>query len=719
MLSEVFIKTLLRTIFSLFYRVKIKGIENYFAAGKRIVIIANHTSFIDAALLATFLPEKLTFAVNSHVAKKWWIRFFLKLVDAFPLDPTNPMAIKSLVDFVQGDRKCIIFPEGRLTMTGSLMKIYEGPGMIADKAGAKLLPIRIDGAQFTPFSRLKGKVRIRWFPKIVITIFPAQQLKLLEEIKGRLRRQIIGYKLYDLMTDVMFESSDYQKTFFYSLIDAKKTHGRHHEILEDIERLPLNYQQFILRCFVLGQKISKFTIANEYVGILLPNMISNAITFFALQAYCRIPTLLNYTAGTYQIITACQTAQLQTIFTSQKFIHLAKLNNLIDEIDKIGITVIYLEDIQSSINLRNKIMGSLFTKFPTLSYKWLNNSHKHLMNENAAAVVLFTSGSEGKPKGVVLSHKNIQSNRFQLGACVDFNASDKVFNALPLFHSFGLMGGLLLPLLSGVKTFLYPSPLHYRIVPELTYDTNATILFGTDTFLASYAKHAHPYDFYSIRYVFAGAEKLRPETHHQWSVKFGVRIFEGYGATETSPILSTNTPMQNKAGTVGRFLPGLQYRMEEVPGIEQGGVLYVKGPNVMKGYLLADNPGVLVPPEDGWYNTGDIVDIDEAGFITIKGRAKRFAKIGGEMVSLTMVEQQISSLWPNYQHAVINIADPKKGEQLMLITTYSEAKREDILSYAKSIGMTELAVPKKMTIIEKMPLLGSGKIDYKELINFV
>jgi acyl-[acyl-carrier-protein]-phospholipid O-acyltransferase/long-chain-fatty-acid--[acyl-carrier-protein] ligase len=714
LLPDVLLKAFFRTLFRLMYRVEVRGLENYTAAGKRVVIVANHTSFIDAALLATFLPDKLTFAVNTYTAKQTWIRFFLMMVNAFPLDPTSPIALKSLIEYVRKDKRCVIFPEGRLTVTGALMKVYEGPGLVADKARAKLLPIRIQGAQFTPFSRLKGKVHIRWFPKITITVFPPQTLDVPAEIKGRKRRQQIGYSLYDMMTETMFESSDYRRTLFESLIQARLMHGGKLPIAEDIQRAPVTYQQFITRSFILGSVIAKATQPGENVGVLLPNMVSSAITFFALHAYCRVPAMLNFSSGVKNVVTACKTAEIKRVYTSRHFVTVANLTEMVKQVEQSGVTVCYLEDMRDAVGTWRKLKGLLMAQFPRFSYQMANSSKaaKPLLTSDMPAVVLFTSGSEGTPKGVVLSHKNIQANRFQMSACVDFTYSDKVLNALPIFHSFGLTGGLLLPLLSGVKVFLYPSPLHYRIIPEVSYDTNATILFGTETFLAGYAKYAHQYDFFSVRYVFAGAEKLREQTRLIWSQKFGVRIFEGYGTTETSPVLSTNTPMENRVGTVGRFLPGIDYQLRPVPGIEEGGVLMVSGPNVMLGYLLADNPGVLQPLADGWYDTGDIVTVDDVGYITIKGRVKRFAKIGGEMVSLTMVEQQISALWPGYQHAVVSVPDDKKGEQIILVTTFADAARDAIIAYAKTVQMGEIALPRKIRIVKEMPLLGTGKVDY-------
>jgi acyl-[acyl-carrier-protein]-phospholipid O-acyltransferase/long-chain-fatty-acid--[acyl-carrier-protein] ligase len=330
------------------------------------------------------------------------------------------------------------------------------------------------------------------------------------------------------------------------------------------------------------------------------------------------------------------------------------------------------------------------------------------------AVVLFTSGSEGAPKGVALSHANILANCSQLASRIDFGPQDKVLNVLPMFHAFGLTGGTLLPILNGIKTFYYPSPLHYRIVPELIYDTNATVMFGTDTFLSAYARFANPYDMNSIRYIFAGAEKLKEETRRVYADKYGVRVLEGYGATETSPVMSINTPMQNRTGSVGRLLPGIAWRLEAVPGIAEGGQLFVKGPNVMLGYFKADSPGRIQPPAAGWYDTGDIVAMDTEGYIFIKGRTKRFAKIGGEMVSLAAVEAAVARLWPDHAHAVVNVPDAKKGEQIVLLTDYAGATRDEVVRFLRAEKMTELAAPRRVMVVKAVPVLGTGKADYQK-----
>lgn len=708
------LKPILRFLLTKFYRVEISGLPNYKKAGKRVLIVANHLSFLDAILLAIYLPDKPMFAINTFIARKWWVKPFLKLADSFALDPTNPMAIKSLIYEIRNDKKCVIFPEGRITVTGSLMKIYEGPGMIADKSDARILPIRLDGAQFSPFSRLKGRVKIHLFPKITITILPPQKFEVNKEITGRARRSANADKLYDIMTEMLFESSDYKKTLFSSLIDAKKIHGKNHKIIVDVQRYELSYNQLIARSFILGKQIAKETKEKEFVGLMLPNVNSAIVTFFAMQAFGRVPAMINFSTGGANFIAACQVAKIKTIFTSRKFIETAKLEKLIEAAESEKVKIIYLEDVSEKINFLNKICGIFQSQFAQQTYGKISKA-----KAKDAAVILFTSGSEGVPKGVVLSHENIQANRFQLASRVDFSSRDIVFNALPIFHSFGLTGGTLLPILSGIKTFFYPSPLHYRIVPELVYETNSTIMFGTNTFLANYARFANAYDFYAIRYVFAGAEKLDEETRKIWSEKFGVRIFEGYGATETAPALSTNTPMHNKAGTVGRLMPGIEFKLEKIPGIEDGKKLLVSGPNIMKGYLLATNPGKITPVKNGWYDTGDIVEIDEKGYISIKGRAKRFAKIAGEMVSLTATESNISKMDPQFSHAIVAIPDPKKGEQLILMTTNAKLKRPDILAYFKTLQITELSTPKEIIFVEKLPLLGTGKVDYVKVKEMV
>jgi len=706
------VKQLVRFILQLLFRVEVEGMENYKKAGNRVMIVANHTSFLDAVLLAIFLPRRLTFAINTQMAKKWWISPFGKIVQFFPMDPVNPLSIKSFIKYLEQDKHSVIFPEGRITVTGTLMKIYDGPGLIALKTGAMVLPVRIDGAQYSLFSRLKGIERRQFFPKIKLTILAPRVIELDDSFVGRSRRAEAGKILKKIMTDMIYSTSNNHTTIMDKLLCAREIHGSGRVVLEDVERQPMNYRQLMLKSSVLSRLMEKQTQANEIVGLLLPNTNANVLSFLALQSIARIPAMLNYTAGYKGLLSAIETAQIKTVYTSRRFIRLGKLGDL-TALLKEQVNIIYLEDLRKGITWQDKAYGILCSMMPKLFYA----SQWQSVQPDDPAVVLFTSGSEGVPKGVVLSHKNIISNTIQLGTKIDFNKNDIILNALPLFHSFGLSTATLVALLNGMKVFLYPSPLHYRIIPEVAYDINATMLFGTNTFLKGYAKFAHNYDFYSIRYVCAGAEAVQKETRDTYAEKFGLRILEGYGATETSPVISMNTAIDYKTGTVGTMLPGMEYQLKAVPGIEEGGQLFVKGPNIMKGYLRNEKPGILEAPESemgkGWYDTGDIVDIDADGFIAIKGRVKRFAKIGGEMVSLSMVEEMAAQCWPEDLHAAVSLPDSAKGEQVVLITTRQEPQRKELSVFAKENKLGELNVPRQIMNVEKLPLLGTGKIDYQ------
>ena len=705
LLPDAILKALLGGLLRLLYGVDVKGLEHMRAAGKRAVIVVNHVSFLDPVLLAALLPEKPIFAVNTVIARQWWMKPFLTLVDAFPMDPANPMAMKSLTRAVQADRHCVIFPEGRITVTGALMKVYEGPGMIADKAHAMVVPVRIDGAQYTPFSRLKGMVTIRWFPKITVTILPPRRFDLPAGLSGRARRRLAGTKLYDVMSGLIFETCDRRTTLFDALIETRALHGGGALAAEDAERRPMSYDRLVRGALALGRRLEPLAGPGAPIGVLLPNSLAAVTAFFALQACGRAPAMLNYSAGLAAMTSACRAAGIGTVITSRRFVEAAKFEAEIDALGAVA-AIVYLEDLAAAIGPLDKLAALCASGFPSLT------RGRRSTDPDSTAVILFTSGSEGAPKGVVLSHANLLANRYQLAARIDFNPTDIVFNALPIFHSFGLTGGLLLPILSGIRTFLYPSPLHYRIVPALVYDCNATIMFGTDTFLTGYARAAHAYDFYNLRYVFAGAERVKDETRQVWAERFGLRILEGYGATETAPAIATNTPMHYKAGTVGRLLPGIGYRLEPVPGIDEGGRLIVSGPNVMTGYLRAEAPGVIEPVADGEYDTGDIVAIDEDGFVSIVGRAKRFAKIAGEMVSLGAVEAHAAALWPDHAHAAVALADDRKGERIVILTDKPDAERAALLAFAQSNGVAELMVPRTIHPVDAIPLLGTGKIDY-------
>jgi len=702
------IRPVLRLLARLFFRVEVRGKLDAFAA-ERLLVVANHESFLDGLLLGLFLPIDPVFVVHTGVANDWKFRLLLSQVDYLAVDPTSPMAMKRVIRLLETGRPVVIFPEGRITTTGSLMKVYEGPAFVAAKTGATLVPVRLDGAARSYFSRLSGKHPRQLFPRISMTILPATRLHMPEAPTAKLRRRKAGEAMRRIMQEMLFKSQP-KETLFEALCDAADIFGRKRKLLEDMKQIEYSYNDLLKMALMLGRLVERITADNERVGVLLPNLAPTLGMIFGMTARRRVPAMLNYTAGVEAMQAACDGAEIRTIITSTAFVEQAKLADKLAALQ--NIKLVYLEDLRQGVTLGDKLWLIAYAlNFPRAFVK--------PASPEEAAVVLFTSGSEGKPKGVVLPHRAILANVAQIRAVIDFSVDDKVLNALPIFHSFGLTAGALLPVLTGASLFLYPTPLHYRIIPELAYDRGCSVLFGTSTFLGNYARFAHPYDFYRLRYVVAGAEKLSESVRNVWFEKFGVRIFEGYGATETAPVLAVNTPMAYRTGTVGQLLPGIEHRLMPVPGIERGGILHVRGPNVMAGYLKADQPGVLQPPGSevgpGWYETGDVVELDDEGFVRIVGRVKRFAKIAGEMVSLEVVEKLAVASSPNGQHAASSQPDASKGEALVLFTTDDALSRELLAAKARELGIPELAVPRKIRLVASLPLLGTGKIDYVTL----
>ncbi|MDR2689081.1 MAG: bifunctional acyl-ACP--phospholipid O-acyltransferase/long-chain-fatty-acid--ACP ligase [Azoarcus sp.] len=708
-----FFHVFLRALARLLFRVRVRGMEEAIAVrGKtdRLLVVANHESFLDGILLGLFLPlHAPIFVVHTEVIKHTLWRLGLDLLaDYIAVDPTNPMALKRVVKLIESGRPVVIFPEGRITLTGSLMKVYEGPAFIAAKTGATLLPVRLDGPSRSYFSRMYGRRR-RFFPRITVTVLPTTTLSLAEGGNARQRRHRAGEGLRRLMQEVAFAPPPNQ-TLFASLCDVIARHGRGRRVVEDIKQVEYSYHDLLKMSLALGRLASRITRPDERVGLLLPNMTPTLGLFLGLTALKRVPAMLNYTAGVDGMQAACTAAEIRTLITSRAFVEQAKLADKLAALQGLD-RIVYLEDMRAAMCFADKLWVLWALCFP--------RTVEVAATPEDAAVVLFTSGSEGKPKGVVLSHRAILSNIGQIRAIIDFSQEDRVLNVLPIFHCFGLTAGSLLAVLTGASLFLYPTPLHYRVIPELAYERGCTVLFGTSTFLGNYARFAHPYDFYRLRYVVAGAEKLSTTVRDQWFEKFGIRILEGYGATETAPVIAVNTPMAFRSGTVGQFLPAMDYRLVPVPGIERGGLLHVRGPNVMSGYLKVDQPGVLQTPSSevgpGWYETGDLVEIDDDGFVHIVGRVKRFAKVAGEMVSLENVEKLAQTASASFQHAASSQPDESKGEALVLFTTDADLNRAALQKAAQQLGMPELAVPRKIVRIDALPLLGTGKTDYVTL----
>ena len=704
-----FIRLCLRTFFTCFKtRCNIAFDANKLPT--KAVYVSNHVTYLDPLLLFAFLPGNPVFALNGHLYRNKWIRFLMRTADIMPFNPIEPGDIKELIAKVDSGRCCVIFAEGRITENGGLMKIYEAPGLVADKSGAPIVPVWINGPQYGYFSKTKGKLPHRPLPKIQINVRKPVKFKLKDEL--RRQRDHISNEVYMIMRDMSFDASYNDNiSLFAQLMKTAKVHSKKGLLnrpmfVEDINRVPNSYKDIIIKSFVLGRFFKKRTSPNEHVALLLPNAIATVCTFFGLSAYDRIPVMLNFSVGAKNMVSMCQTATCKLIITSHMFIRNAKMEPVIDELKKAGLNIFYLEDLRKYITLRDKIGAYI-------RYKVKRVPHKD--GGNKKAVILFTSGSEGAPKAVVLSHANIISNIKQMSSIETINVTDTLFNALPMFHSFGLTVGTLFPLFEGSKLFLYPSPLHYRVISEIVYEIGASIMLATDTFFRGYAKIAHPMDFHNIRFMYGGAEAIKPDTRNMWVERFGIRVMEAYGSTECSPVVTANNRIFNRFGSIGKLLPKIQYKIEPVPGIEKGGELCVKGPNIMMGYIMPDNPGVLVPLKDGWYHTGDVVEIDEIGFVYIKDRIKRFAKIGGEMVSLHAVDEMVHKAYessgPEFSYGVVSIPHESKGEQIVLVTNNRDVTQDGLHNYIRTNGMSELYLPRVILYHDKLPVFATGKAD--------
>jgi acyl-[acyl-carrier-protein]-phospholipid O-acyltransferase/long-chain-fatty-acid--[acyl-carrier-protein] ligase len=629
-------------------------------------------------------------------------------VETHILDADAPLTLKYFLNHLKNGGKCVIFPELQPTTIGNPMKVSQGVAMIADHTKAKILPINITGTELTPFSRIQHKPGLRFFAKVTINILPATKIVLPDDLSGPKRASAAGRALEKIMDEASLASRTKNKKFFDVLLDARKQYGGKFRIFCDHGQRPITYNGLITRILLIEDVLKTAGMEGDNVGVLLPTSIGGAVTIYALQKMGKVPAMLNFSLGGRSLVNCCRTACVKTVITSRKFVELGKFEALIAAVEEAGLRVIWLEDHASSITKFKKVSAALKTIF-------MRSAPVKEGETDKPAIILFTSGSEGAPKGVVLSYKNLLVNHAQMYTRVDFYRSDRILNTMPIFHSFGLCG-VFMPVTLGIFVYFYPSPLHYKTISTICYDERITFLFATDTFLGGYAKAASDnYDFATIRMLVQGGEKLRHSTQEIWFERFSIRITEGYGVTEASPVVANNYYAHHRSGTVGQFVAGIEYRIEPVEGVHEGGRLWIKGPNVMLGYLRSTNPGVIDPPKDGWHDTGDIVSVDEDGFVRILGRAKRFAKIGGEMISLAAVEEVLSEVWPEDKHAVVMTKGGPRGETLSLVTSRPGLKRDELRQTLSDLGVAEIAIPKKILTLENIPLLSTGKIDYVTL----
>lgn len=704
-------ESLLRMLCRWLYRLRVEGRDVFEVEGP-VLLVPNHVSWLDWLFLAVSLEDDWKFVVSSQVAETSWIhRKIMKNHRTFPVEIGSPYGMKEIAGYLKKGGRLVLFAEGRLTTSGSLMKLYEGIGFLLQKSGATIITGYLRGVNRLPWVVHSGWTK--WFPRVSLHGRHTGPMPQFEGMKAAEQRKKLASWLTQEMMKHRFEVeiSEAPESVPQSVINSAREQPAK-VIFKDATMTGLTYKKLVIGADLIGRELSqKLEKDEERVGILLPNINATPVSLLACWFNGTIPAMLNFTSGPAVMLQCAKLAGLKHIITARAFLEKAKID--VTPFVDAGIEIIYLDDIKPLITTSKKLSALFRFK--------LNSST--IIRGNAGrddtAVVLFTSGSEGVPKGVELTHHNLLANIEQVLSVTDIMDDDRFFNPLPLFHSFGLTVGTVFPMVKGLFSFLYPNPLNYKAIPSAMYDLECTITMGTNTFFSQYGKAAHPMDFRKLRYVLAGAEKLQDHTFDMWNEKFGVRILQGYGATETSPCISVNTFMFHKKGTTGIPLPGQEVRIESVPGVEEGGKVMIRGCNVMKGYLNPE-PNAAFKALDGWYDTGDIGLIDDDGYLKLLGRLKRFAKISGEMVSLTAVEDVINNyLKPqfpeDFQLAVVAVPDASKGEKIIAYANSHNLEPQHLRDAILKAGLNNLSIPREIRFIEEIPTLGTGKLDHKSL----
>lgn len=676
-------------------KVEAEGIEKIYT-DEPCICMANRISFVDYELLDECLPRHIIFVIDKKEKEE---NEKIKKHKVLECDFDNPNSYAEIQNQIQEGKTLLVFPEQRKTLNGNVMKIYEEYGSIAYKTNVKIYPICLQGVERTPYSLVFKKLSIPYQQKISIEVGDPFYIQVEEEWKHESKKKSATNQILKKFQYLKYKTQEKNETnLFQELLQAVKMNGEKTVILEEVDQ-QLTYKELLMGTYALGNQFQKTLQPEPHVGVLLPTTIAHVVAFFGLIQAGKTPAVLNFTMGTANLVNCIETANIKDVITSKQFVKKMGLKEVI-EVLKSYVNIMYLEDVKSAVTSVDKLV---------VMKQYLSGEREEVSRNE---VILFTSGSESKPKAVVLSHDNIANNIEQALSVLDITNEDKMLSVMPMFHSFGLTVGAILPVLKGLRAILYPSPLHYKIVPDLIYKKDITVFLSTSTFLQGYSNYAQPYDFHKMRYLITGAEKLKEDIRQLWANQYGVRILEGYGITEASPILSLNTPLLNRIGSVGQLLPGIEYRIEQVEGIEHGGKLLLKGPNIMKGYYSKEKG--LMPLQD-FHDTGDIVYEDEEGYIYIVSRLKRFAKLGGEMVSLNKVEELLEECFEGELFMTIAVPDKRKGERIVVYTKNEKIKLSPFKKFLKQKGESTLQYPSEVKYIEDFPVLGSGKKDYVTL----
>jgi acyl-[acyl-carrier-protein]-phospholipid O-acyltransferase/long-chain-fatty-acid--[acyl-carrier-protein] ligase len=673
----------------LIYRISDSRIGIATEATAPVIYVVTHQSRLDPALMLSLLPENTLHILDPYSARSPWLEPWRELARTIAFNAEHVFVSRRLVRVLRGKGRLAVYIPAAVEPDTRSFRLYRAVIRIAMQADARIVPIFIGNANLLPF-QIDGKSPSprRLFPRLSMSVLEPMTAEELVARNGSPATRN-AHALFDRMAEARLAATDPALTVFQAVRSAAERFGPARIAVEDATGSQLSYRALLGGSHILGKRFSALAEPGEAVGILLPNTNGAVLTLLGLSSAGRTAALINYTAGPANVSAAVGMAVIRTVVSSRTFVEKAALGAIVHSVEEAGAKLVWLEDLQAGITAMDKLAAALLWRYPL-----------GRQDARKPAVTLFTSGTEGLPKAAVLSSRNLIANAMQAEARITITTDDVALNVLPMFHSFGLTAGTILPLVAGMQLFLYPSPLHYKLIPQVARRLKPTVMFGTDTFLAHYARTA-------------SEEAVNPETRRVWRERFDTTIIEGYGLTEAAPVAAVNTAIHNRDGTVGRLLPGMKMRIEPVEGIAEGGRMFLSGPNVMMGYMSADRPGEIQPLPSGWQDTGDIVRVDREGFITITGRAARFAKIAGEMVPLGAIEMLVQSLWPEESHAVVSVPHAKRGERIVLVTTAAAADPESLRRLGKQAGLAELAVPGDIVKVAEIPVLGSGKTDYR------
>ena len=726
-IPESLLRFIIARLFAARYRMKVLGFEELPHSGG-ILLLGNHISWVDWALVQIASPRPLNFVIESGFYERWYLKGLLNLFGTIPINSGGSAASLETINGLLKEGKAVcLFPEGTISRTGQLSEFKRGYQKAIEGTNAKIVPFYLHGLWGSRFSRSSGFLkegRQSGFKRDIIVAFgkPLPATTNPDELKRRI-------------FDLSFTSwQDYAKTLDTIPVSWLKTAKRMSFQMSatDVIGEPISHHKFITAVFAFSGLIAKKS-PEQNIGILIPASVGGAITNMAVLTLGKTVVNINFTSSKEAIQGAVKKAEIKTVYTSKKFLRKLKGRGInIKEILP-QTKLIYLENFKKELP-KAKMLLILLTSMllPARLLQFFYIKHSKL--EDTAAI-LFSSGSEGTPKGVELTHLNLAANSRQVADMLNTRENDIIMSTLPTFHAFGLLATTFMPLSEGIPIVCHPDPTDVLTVAKGLARNQATLLLGTSTFLRLYTlnRKVHPLMLKSLRMVIAGAERLNPDTRDAFTLKFNKKILEGYGTTETSPVASVNIPdeldtnywkpqLGNKFGTVGMPVPGTSFRIVDPVTLEElstgeDGLILIGGPQVMKGYLHdKDKTAEVIEELDGqrWYRSGDKGHLDNDGFLIIVDRYSRFAKLGGEMVSLSAVEETIRAALggdPELDLVAVNIPDNKKGEKVILLIA-NEMSAKEIKKKLMDAKMNPLMIPAQFTNVNAVPKLGSGKTDF-------